>query len=140
MTKKEYYEFGVLVSVVVAYFWVNSTGCSDEFHVFFKHFENLKNLILKILKEELHIPWLVGSFFWKPWKAFRIAQYKQPRLVKPCLNYDPCFISKTSGTAFLQTPSQFLPWKQKNPFPSTSRYINNITALICIFSSILNCS
>ena len=56
MTKKEDYEFGVLVSVVVAYLCVNSAGCSDEFHVFFKHFENLKNLILKILKEELHIP------------------------------------------------------------------------------------
>ena len=105
-------------------------------------------IILKILKISFWKFWrkncisldLWALFSWKPCKAFRIAQYKQSRLVKPCLNYDLCFISKTSGTAFPQTPSQFLPWKQKNPFPSTSRYINNIAALICIFSSILNCS
>ena len=70
MTKKEYYECGVLVSVVVAYFWVNSAGCSDKFHVVFKHFENIKNLILKILKDELHIPWLVGSLFLKTVQSF----------------------------------------------------------------------
>ena len=33
----------------VAYFWVNSAGCSGEFNVF-KHFGNLENLILNILK------------------------------------------------------------------------------------------
>ena len=54
MTKLEYYEFGVFVSV--ANFWVNSAGCSGEFHVAFKHFENPENLIFNILKEKLHIP------------------------------------------------------------------------------------
>ena len=42
------YEYGVFVSV--AYFWVNSAGCSGEFYVVFKHFQNLENLILNILK------------------------------------------------------------------------------------------
>ena len=40
----------------VAYFWVNSAGSSGEFHVVFKHFENLENLILKILNAKWHIP------------------------------------------------------------------------------------
>ena len=35
-------------------FKVNSTGCPGEFHVVFKHFQNLENLILNILKEKLH--------------------------------------------------------------------------------------
>ena len=61
MTKYEYYECGVIV--YVAYFWVNSAGCSGEFHVVFKHFENLENFILNILTEKLPSPWLVGSFF-----------------------------------------------------------------------------
>ena len=52
---------GVFVSV--AYFWVNSADCSDEFDVAFKHFENLENLILIISKKKLDIPGLVNSFF-----------------------------------------------------------------------------
>ena len=63
MTKWEYHECGAFVSVV--YFWVISTGCSGEFHVVFKHFQNVENLILKILKEKLHVSCLVGSFFLK---------------------------------------------------------------------------
>ena len=42
--------------------------------------------------------------------------------------------------SFRPTPSQSLPGKQKNPSPSTSRHINKIIALMCIFSSILNCT
>ena len=34
----------------IASFWVNSTGCSGEFHVLFGHFEDLKSLILNIWK------------------------------------------------------------------------------------------
>ena len=48
------YECGVFVPV--AYFLVNSPGCSHEFHVAFKHFENLENLIWNILKKKLHVP------------------------------------------------------------------------------------
>ena len=43
----------------------HSTGCSDEFHVVFEHFQNRESLILNILNEELHISCLVGSFFLK---------------------------------------------------------------------------
>ena len=44
------------------HFSVNSTGCSGEFHVIFQHFQNLKNLILNILKEKLTIFCRMGSF------------------------------------------------------------------------------
>ena len=54
VTKSAYHQCGVFVSV--AYFRVNLAGCSGEFHIVFKHFENLKNLILNVLKEKLHIP------------------------------------------------------------------------------------
>ena len=47
---------------------------------------------------------------------------------------------KTRDNSFLQTPSQSLTGKQKNPSLRTSRHINNITAYMCTFSSILNCS
>ena len=56
--KLEYYDWDVFVSV--AYFWVNSTGCSGEFHVAFEHFQNLENLISNILREKLHISCLVS--------------------------------------------------------------------------------
>ena len=36
--------------VSAANFWVNWTGCSDELYVVLKHFEDLKNYILNILK------------------------------------------------------------------------------------------
>ena len=61
--KFKYYERDLFVSV--AYFWVISTGSSGEFHVVFKHFENLENLIWNILMKELHILWLKVSFFLK---------------------------------------------------------------------------
>ena len=46
---------------------------------------------------------LWAPFSLKPYKAFRIAQCKQLRLVTPCLNADLYFIFKTSGTALLET-------------------------------------
>ena len=42
--------------------------------------------------------------------------------------------------SFLQILSQSLTGKQKNPSLSTSGHVNIITALMCIFSSILICS
>ena len=51
------------------------TGYSDEFHVVFKHFQNLENLYVEHFKgQKLHISCPV---------SFKIAQCKQPRLVKP---------------------------------------------------------
>ena len=76
--------------------------------------------------------------------SLRIAQNKQPRLLKPCLNSDLYFISKTSGTALLETIVSYIfpvsPRKTEKRSPSASRYLNNKTALLCIFSSILKCS
>ena len=60
---------------------------------------------------------LWALFSWKPCKAFKIAQCKQPQLIKPCLNFDLCFISKTSRTALLET---IVSYKRK-PHPSLSR-------------------
>ena len=108
--------------------------------------------ILKILKFSFWTCWgkngisldLWDLFSWKPCKAFRIAQCKQPRLLKPCLNsvfhIQNLWYSFNRDNSFVQTPLQSISGKQKNPSPSTSRHINNITALISIFSSIWNCS
>ena len=63
MTRQEYYYCSVFASVV--YFRVNSAGFSGEYHVVFKHFQSLENLILNILEEKLHISCLVASFFLK---------------------------------------------------------------------------
>ena len=41
-------------------FLVYSTGCTGEFQVVFKHFQNLENLMSNILKEKLHISCLVS--------------------------------------------------------------------------------
>ena len=51
--------------VSVPYFQVNSIGCSGEFSVVFKHFQNLENHILNILKDKLNFSYLLGSFFLK---------------------------------------------------------------------------
>ena len=85
-------------------------------------------------------------FYWKLCKAFRIAQCKQQRLVKPCLNSDLYFIFKISGIALLEIIVSEKPLpslsqeKKKSLSASTSRHFQNLIALMCIFSSILNCS
>ena len=81
------------------FFRVNSTGCSGEFRAVYKHFQNLENQILNILKEKLRLSYLVDSF--------RIAQCKQPRLVKPLLNFDKNFIFKSTDTALVQVKRAF---------------------------------
>ena len=70
-------------------------------HVVFKHFQNFENFILNI-----------ALALW----AFRIPHCKQPRLVKPWLNFDLNFIFKSSGTMLLETLT-------------TSRHINNSFSL-----------
>ena len=69
MTTEEYHRCGAVVSV--AYSCANSAGYSDEFHVAFKHFQYLKNLILNILKEKSLALWALFSL--KPYKAFTIT-------------------------------------------------------------------
>ena len=57
--------------------------------------------------------WALSS--WKRRKAFRIAQCKQLRLIKPCLNYNLYFITKTSSIALLETTVSY------KPLPSLSQ-------------------
>ena len=128
MIKWEYREFGVALSFV--YFWVNSTGCSGEFHVAFKHFAK---------SEQSHLEHVLpcGLFFsLKPHRAFRIAYGKQPWSVKPWLSFDVNFRLKSSDTALLETISPSL--YQENPSPSASRHIRN--SLRMYISLILNYS
>ena len=120
MTKYEYYECGVFVSV--AYFWVNSAGCSGEFHVVFKYFENLENFIWTFLRKNCIFLDLWVLFSWKLCRNFRTARCKQPRLAKPCLNSDLHFIPKIFGTALLETIVSY------KPLPSLSQ-VNRKTHL-----------
>ena len=63
-------------------------------------------IIFKILKIWFWTFWrknCIENCNWKLPKAFRIAQCKQSRLVKPWLNLDLSFIFKSSGTAILET-------------------------------------
>ena len=46
--------------IVISWAWC--LGCSGQFRAAFKHFQNLESHILNILKETLHLSYLVGSF------------------------------------------------------------------------------
>ena len=52
---------------------------------------------------------LSAPFSLKPCKAFRIAQCKQSQLLKPRLNFDLCFIFKTSDRTLLETIVSYKP-------------------------------
>ena len=106
--------------------------------------------IVKILKVSFWTFWrkicisldLWALFFWKLCKAFRVAQCKQLRFLKSfkfwsIFHIQNLWYSFTRDNSFLQTLTSL---SQKNPSTNTSRHINNITALVCIFSLILNCS
>ena len=86
---------------------------------------------------------LRALFSWKPCAAFWIAQCKHRRLVNPCLNSDLYFISKTSGTALLETVVSYklLPsLSQENKKPLSQHFLTHQqhNSLMCIFPSILN--
>ena len=72
----------------VAYFWVNSTGCSGEFLIVFKHFQNLQNLVLNI--------WRKNCISLALWALVSLKPYIKKT------------IKKQTGSAwnFLQTPIQ----------------------------------
>ena len=53
-------------------------------------------------------------------------------------NTQNLWYSFTRDNSFLQTTSSSFPGRQKKPSFITSRYINNISALMCIFSLILS--
>ena len=70
--------------------------------------------ILKILKISVWTFWRKNCisllfFSWKRVKAFRAAEWKHPRLVKPSLNSDLNFICKTPGTTLLETIVSYKP-------------------------------
>ena len=110
--------------------------------------------IFKILKISFWTLWrkncislpLWALFSLKPCKTFKIAQCKQPRLVKPCLNSDLYFIFKTSSIALLETivsyshPPSLSKENTKNVALPPAPLDLSATALMCIFFSILNCS
>ena len=91
----------------------------DKLHVIFKHFQNLENIILNILtrKKKKHIPCLV-SFYNSTVKTAMINFWSKFHIqIVSC--------SFARDNRFLLTPSQSLPGKQKNPFSSACRHINN---------------
>ena len=107
-----------IIMLWVWYFCLYCLFLSSFAMVIFMLFLN----ILKILKIPFWIFWrknisldLWSLFSWKPCKAFRIAHCKQPRLLKPCLNSDLYFISKTSSRVLLEKIFCY------KPFPSLSQ-------------------
>ena len=72
---------------------IDSAGCSGQFHVVFKHFENLENLILNILKEKLQSATISKAMF----KFLSIFHTQN------------LWDSFTKDNSFLQTLSQSLP-------------------------------
>ena len=139
MTKYEYHECGVFISV--ACFWVNSVECSDEFHVVFKCFQNLKNIILNILKEKLHISCLVSSLFLKIVQSFWKSTVETAMIMKTMIKFWYKFYiqayrhSFTRDNSFLLTPFQSLPGKQKNSSFCASRHINNYLSVYLFVNS-----
>ena len=99
----------------------------------------------------LNIHKILKISFWTFWKknyiylvlyACKTARWKQPRLVKPWLIFFLNFIFKTPGVAFLEKissywPSPSLSQENRKSFPPTP-LDTSVTALVSIFSSILN--
>ena len=97
-------------------------------NVFFStlHFLNHKISNFSFCRFELATPFTYTTkAMFKFWSIFHIQNL---------------WYSFTRDNSFLQTPSQSLTGKQKNPSLSTSGHSNNITTYMSIFSSILNCS
>ena len=117
-----------------------------NFMLFLNILKILKVSFSKFWRENLHIPWLVGSFFLEHCVKLLDNTVETAMISKAMFKFWSIFHIQnpwcgfTRDNSFLQTPSQLLPGKQESLSPSTSRHINNITALIGIFSSILNCS
>ena len=104
-------------------FLVNSAGCSGEFHVVFKHFENLENFIWNILKKTLRIPWRVRFSPLKTVQSFQNSTVQIATINKAMFKFWSIFhipnlwYSLTRDNSFLQIPSQSLTGKQKSPLP-----------------------
>ena len=116
--------------------------------LFLSQFNWLLWRVFKVLKISFWTFWrknciplnLWALFIRKLCKAFRTAQCKQPRLVKPCLNSDVYVIFQTFGTALLETTVSYKPLcsisqeNRANPSPSASKHINNSLNLYLFFN------
>ena len=71
------------------YFWVKQKSALVNFMLFLNIFKILKISFWTFWRKNCISVALRALFSWKPCIAFRIAQCKQPQLVKPCLNSDP---------------------------------------------------
>ena len=103
-----------------------STGCYSKFHVVFKHFQNLQNLILNILMERLHISCQtarISKAMIKFWSKFHIQIL---------------YYSFTTDDRFLLTSSQSLQVKQELPSSSDSRNISNSLSVYFFLDPELN--
>ena len=121
--------------VTIAFLWVNSTCSSGEFQVVFKHFQNLENLILNILKEKLHTSRLLS--FWN--STMQTAMISKA-IIKfwSKFHIQMLWYSFIRHKKFLQTPSQYLPGKQENLSSSASRHINNSLSVYFFLDSELD--
>ena len=91
LTLKAFNDYTIIMTNIINDY-INSPGCSGEFHVVFKHFGNLENLIRNILKKKLHMPWLKNvTSPWKVCKAFRITV--QIAMIRRS-SHRRCFIKK----------------------------------------------
>ena len=80
-----------------------------KFCVVFKHFQDLKNLMLSILREKLTLAsW--ARFYSKPYKAFRVAQCKQP-----WLNFDLNVLAQFHQRPYSHSTPQIPPGKSFAP-------------------------
>ena len=122
MRKKEYYGSGVLSLLLL--FELIQQAALVNFMLFLNIFKILKISLWAFWRKNCISLDLWALFSWNPCKAFRIAQYKQPRLIKPCLHSDLYFISKTSGAALLEATVSY----KRKPFPSLSQ--ENRTTLL----------
>ena len=141
MTKYKYHDFGafeLIMQAALVNFILNFTfwkSWKSEFEHFDGKIANIKN------KKSLA---LRGLFSLKLYQAFKIAQYKQLRLIKLWLNFDLNFIFKSSGTALLETIGYYyfpsnLSQKNRKTLPPAP-VDTSTTAFAFILSSIPNCS
>ena len=107
-------------------FLLNSSGYSGEFHVVFKHFQNLENFILNISKEKIHRLSCLVSFYNSIVQTVTISK----AIIK---FFFLRFIYKLSGAALLETVGSYLlppslSQKNRKPFQRLQTCQQSITS------------
>lgn len=124
VTTQEYYECDV--AVYVANFWVNATGCHWEFHVGFKDFQDLKNVILNVFKEKSLALWAIFSkkqtdsawkFLQPPMQVWRGASILHFKSNAP-VSVDPSFSNIHDSGQYQQNGKRTYCWYCSVPSPS----------------------